>query len=59
VQASDRFGDMAIIELCLIDNAKQGTAFIDSFILSCRTMGRGIETAVVNFLKENISRAGT
>jgi FkbH-like protein len=52
VQASDRFGDLGIIGLCLVDNANQGTAFIDSFILSCRAMGRGIETAVINFIKE-------
>lgn len=52
VQASDRFGDMGIIGLCLIDNTEQDAVFIDSFILSCRAMGRGIETAMINFIKQ-------
>jgi FkbH-like protein len=52
VQATDRFGDLGIIGLCLVDNTNQDTAFIDSFILSCRAMGRGIETAMVNFIKQ-------
>jgi FkbH-like protein len=52
VQASDRFGDLGIIGLCLVDNTDQDTVFIDSFILSCRAMGRGIETAMINFIKE-------
>ena len=52
VQASDRFGDLGIIGLCLLENTDQSAAFIDSFILSCRAMGRGIETAMVNFIKE-------
>lgn len=52
VQANDRFGDLGIIGLCLVDNSSEHKVFIDSFILSCRAMGRGIETAVMNFLKE-------
>jgi len=52
VQASDRFGDLGTIGLCLVDMTDSDVAVIDSFILSCRAMGRGIESAVMNFLKE-------
>ena len=52
IQARDRFGDLGIIGLCVIEDAGNGEAFIDSFILSCRAMGRGIETAMLNYIKE-------
>lgn len=53
VKAADKFGDLGTIGLFLIKNAKAGEPFIDSFILSCRAMGRGIETAVMNYIKKN------
>ncbi len=58
VQAEDRFGDLGIIGLCLVDNARDDDVFIDSFILSCRAMGRGIESAVMNFLKGKYLQEG-
>lgn len=48
----DNFGDLGIIGLALTQLDKS-VAIIDSFILSCRAMGRGIETAVMNMLKQN------
>ena len=47
----DKFGNLGIVGLILVQ--KYGdTAEIDSFIMSCRAMGRGIETSVVNWLKD-------
>ncbi|MCK5359667.1 MAG: GNAT family N-acetyltransferase, partial [Gammaproteobacteria bacterium] len=48
----DNFGDLGIVGLYLV-NKKHATARIDSFILSCRVMGRGIETAMMNKIKED------
>ena len=48
--AKDRFGDLGIIGLVLI-KILNSQAFIDSFILSCRAMGRSIETAIMNHIK--------
>ena len=48
----DNFGDLGIVGLYLI-NRKGDAANIDSFILSCRAMGRGIETAMMNKIKED------
>ena len=42
---SDKFGDMGLIGVVIIiDNA------IDSFLLSCRVLGRGIEECVLDFI---------
>lgn len=51
ISAKDRFGDLGIIALYLL-KALQDSVHIDSFIMSCRAMGRGIETAVMNHLKQ-------
>ncbi len=51
----DNFGDLGIIGLVLLQEEKE-KIIIDSFILSCRAMGRGVETAVMNILKEKIFR---
>lgn len=49
-QARDRFGHLGTIGVVLLK--KQGrTLFIDSFLMSCRAMGRGIETALMNHVK--------
>jgi len=50
VSARDRFGDLGIIGLCLVELERDALR-IDSFILSCRAMGRGIETAIMNRIK--------
>jgi FkbH-like protein len=48
----DNFGDLGIVGLYLI-NKDERAAKIDSFILSCRAMGRGIETAMMNKIKQD------
>lgn len=48
----DNFGELGIVGLYLI-NKQDKHAAIDSFILSCRAMGRGIETAMMNKIKED------
>ena len=50
ISARDTFGDLGIIGLYLIELFPP-KARIDSFILSCRAMGRGIESAIMNYLK--------
>ncbi len=46
----DKFGNMGIIGYILIELVNRN-AEIDLFIMSCRAMGRGIETVVINWLK--------
>lgn len=47
----DNYGDLGIIGLVLLE-VNSDNVTIDSFILSCRAMGRGIETAIMNELKQ-------
>lgn len=53
IDATDRFGALGIIGLYLVD-LSEGLPRIDSFLMSCRAIGRGIETAVMNTIKEEI-----
>jgi FkbH-like protein len=47
----DRFGDLGIIAAFILieDGAR---LHIDSLLMSCRAMGRGVETAIMNFIKQ-------
>lgn len=57
IRVRDRFGDAGVVGLALARN--QGdTCYIDSFLLSCRVIGRGVETALLAFVAENAQRAG-
>jgi len=47
----DKFGDLGTVGLLLVSISSDGAA-IDSFIMSCRSMGRSVETSVVNWAKE-------
>lgn len=53
IDATDRFGALGIIGLYLVD-LSDGLPRMDSFLMSCRAIGRGIETAVMNTIKEQI-----
>lgn len=50
VDAKDKFGNLGTIGLYLVRHGND-VHEVDSFILSCRAMGRGIEDAVMNHLK--------
>jgi FkbH-like protein len=61
VSAHDRFGDYGLIGSCLIlPHDREREAFVlDSLVLSCRSLGRGIEDAVLSgILREVRSRGG-
>lgn len=50
VSARDRFGAMGTVGVFLIEK-DAAVARLDSFLMSCRALGRGIETAVMNCAK--------
>jgi FkbH-like protein len=57
IRVRDRFGDAGVVGLALARN--QGdSCFIDSLLLSCRVIGRGIETALLAHLGANAIRTG-
>jgi len=53
----DRFGDAGVVGLALARHLGD-SCYIDSLLLSCRVIGRGIETALLAHLGEQALRAG-
>ena len=57
IQVKDNFGDLGIVGLYLVE-VNDSIARIDSFVLSCRALGRGIETCIMNDIKQNFLMSG-
>jgi FkbH-like protein len=56
-RVGDRFGDNGLVGVCL--TRRQGDACeIDSFLLSCRVIGRTVETAILSFLAKDSQAKG-
>ena len=52
-RARDRFGDLGTIGAVVL--RREGCLLlVDSFLMSCRAMGRGIETAMMNHVKQRL-----
>lgn len=58
VAAKDRFGDHGIIGVLILEHAAGGTR-IDTFLLSCRVIGRGIEGITLDFADERARERGS
>ena len=56
-QAKDRFGDYGIIGAYVV-NKNDGDWRIESFMMSCRAIGKGIEFKVMDYLIREAERAG-
>lgn len=57
IRVRDRFGDAGVVGLALARN-RGDACYIDSLVLSCRVIGRGIETALLAHLAEGALRTG-
>jgi len=57
LEAGDRFGELGTIALALLRLTPQSME-VDSFLMSCRAMGRGIETAAMNHVKRRFLASG-
>lgn len=59
VRVRDRFGDAGVVGLALVAAESGGAVWrIDSFLLSCRVIGRGIEAAMLAEVASLARRAG-
>jgi len=59
LSASDKFGDYGITGVALIEyRDDRESALIQSFLLSCRIIGRDIELAFVNFIMKMLRKVG-
>ncbi len=57
VRAADRFGDNGLIALVIVA-CEDGVWHIDSCLMSCRVIGRGIETALLARVAADAARTG-
>lgn len=57
VRVRDRFGDAGVVGLALARN-QGNSCHIDSLLLSCRVIGRGIETALLAHVGERARQTG-
>ena len=58
LQLQDRFGDSGIVGVAIL-KFEAYTAEIDSFLLSCRVIGRGIEDALLKVCMDIASKRGS
>jgi methylmalonyl-CoA epimerase len=58
VRVKDRFGDNGIIGVVMARDAGKGLWEIDNFLLSCRVIGRTVETAILATVLEHARSAG-
>jgi FkbH-like protein len=59
IEASDRFGDYGLVGVCILERPSlQGGPFqLDTLLMSCRVLGRGVEEAALHGLA-NLVKAG-
>jgi len=59
ISVRDKFGDSGITGVAIVTvGVKNRTADIDSFLLSCRILGKGIETVFLKYLLQQLKNNG-
>ena len=60
IEASDRFGDYGLIGVAMLtrDIARPHESIVDTLLMSCRALGRGIEDAVLHGLTNVVASGG-
>ena len=54
----DKFGDYGRIALIIAEIGGEGTAVFDTFLMSCRAMGRGVEAAALSAAEAGLAARG-
>ncbi len=57
VHMADKYGDQGLVAVLILKYEGQ-TAEIDTFLMSCRVMGRNAETEVLSLIKEMLEKKG-
>jgi FkbH-like protein len=57
-QLEDKFGDYGLIGLVILKKLEKATAFVDTWIMSCRVLKRGMEEFIVNQMTKEARRLG-
>lgn len=57
LRVRDRFGDQGLVNVGIVE--KRGSeAFLDTFLMSCRVMNRGVEEAMISYLAHSAAALG-
>lgn len=54
----DKFGDNGICSVIIANNLDEETAVIDTFLMSCRVMGRCIEDSIIDYIEDSLFKLG-
>ncbi len=54
----DKFGDSGLISMVVLEKAGKDRLFIDTWIMSCRVLNRGMEHFVLNTIVDNARKYG-
>lgn len=57
-QVKDKFGDNGITGVFIVKKQNQSEWFLDTFLLSCRVMGREVEKAILNHIINEAKKSG-
>lgn len=58
LRLEDRYGDMGLVCVGIASEVSSGTWEVDTFLMSCRVMGRRVEEAFIAFLSEQAAKKG-
>ena len=58
VKLRDKFGDYGLISILIVELRSDGTAFMNTWLMSCRVLKRGVEEYVLNYIAENLRKLG-
>ncbi len=54
----DRFGDHGLVSVLILEKRSDGEAFIDTWLMSCRVLKRGMEEFIINSLVDLVKKSG-
>ena len=57
-QVEDKFGDNGITGVFIVKKEKPTEWLLDTFLLSCRVMGREVEKGILNFILDTAKKNG-
>ncbi|MHC1791946.1 HAD-IIIC family phosphatase [Solidesulfovibrio sp.] len=57
IKLSDKFGDSGLVGSCIL-KFESDTAYIDTFLLSCRALGRGVEDVFLRHIARRARKRG-
>lgn len=58
MNVSDRFGDYGLAGVAIIDHSNNAVNFVETLLMSCRVLGRGVESAFLSCLAEIVKDRG-